>query len=312
MLNLTHIYNDTIEVGYKDQQLFHYVYIPDMPQLEAPKPYFHPMHTLAGDLITNYRPYDHIWHKGLMMTMAHLSDVNPTGEDTKANFWGGGSYVHGTGYVQLPNNGSMTHQGWDQVTCDGASVQMDERLTWLTYDGDAWIDEERQMGVHVDEAAGYWQLDYRTKLTNIHSLDVVFGSPTTAGRPNAGYGGLFWRGPRSFLNGIVLTGGGPNGDMAGPDVMGTSAAWLSYTGRHDGTANTSTMIFIDHPSNPRYPTKWFLRTDPFACASFAFSFDEELTLSPTDALDFRYRIIIANGGLERTDIEPLAQAFQGA
>ena len=46
--------------------------------------------------------------------------------------------------------------------------------------------------------------------------------------------------------------------------MGQPASWLAYTGKHDGVTaaqvtNDSTLIFVDHPDNLRYPNKWFVR-----------------------------------------------------
>ena len=43
----------------------------------------------------------------------------------------------------------------------------------------------------------------------------------------------------------------------------------------------------------RYPTRWFVRSTPYACAGFAF--DQELALPPGEALDLRYRVVIAEG-----------------
>ena len=45
----------SLELKWEDVTLFRYIYDPDMPQAESPKPFFHPVNTLAGDLITNYR-----------------------------------------------------------------------------------------------------------------------------------------------------------------------------------------------------------------------------------------------------------------
>ena len=108
-LHLTHDYHDALEVRRGDTTLFRYVYQPDMAQNESPKPYFHPVHDLAGNLVTIFRPYDHVWHKGIAMTIAHLEDQN---------FWGGSSYRHGQGYIPLPNNGSQRHDAWDAIDYD--------------------------------------------------------------------------------------------------------------------------------------------------------------------------------------------------
>ncbi len=299
-LHLTHTYNDALALAYDGQLLFRYIYRPDTPQRESPRPYFHPVHSLAGNLVTIFRPHDHIWHKGISLTIAHLNDQN---------FWGGNSYRHGQGYIQLPNNGSQRHETWDTIACDGQAFTATERLSWITQAGEHWIDEVRTIALgDLDPAQRYWALDFHTQLTNVWSADLRIGSPTTHGRPMAGYGGLFWRGPRSFLHGDVLAGD----DLSGPEVMGQRAPWLAFTGLHDSSAEPSTLLFLDHPANLRYPTQWFVRTEPYACVSFAFMFDEEYVLPPGDMLDLRYRIVIAHGRWDRPQIEPLAQAWQGA
>ena len=64
----------------------------------------------------------------------------------------------------------------------------------ITQAGEEWIAEERTISVFdVDVTAGSWALEYGMALTNISGEALHIGSPTTAGRPNAGYGGLFWR-----------------------------------------------------------------------------------------------------------------------
>jgi hypothetical protein len=299
-LKLKHKFHESLDLSYDDQPLFRYVYQPDMPENESRKPYFHPVHTLGGNEVTCYRPHDHVWHKGIQLTMAHLSGQN---------FWGGNSYVHGEGYVQLPNNGGMYHDGWDVMTCDDQVASFCERLTWRTQAGEEWMGEVRRIDVTVpDPNSGVWFLDMAFELTNIRGEALVFGSPTTEGRPMAGYGGLFWRGPRSFRDGSILA----SDDQAGPDVMGKPASWLAYTGKHDGTGDSSTLIFVDHPDNLRHPNKWFVRDTPFACASFAFMFDEEYILPPGETLSLRYRIAIADDERKRSEIEALADAWQSS
>ena len=291
ILKLVHTVDEEIALSYGHQLLFRYVYRPEMPANESRKPYFHPVHTLAGNKVTCYRPHDHVWHKGIQMTMAHLSGQN---------FWGGHSYVRDEGYVQLPNNGCMHHDRWDTIRCDDQTASCQERLTWITEAGESWIAEKRQIDVSVPDAIdAVWYLDITLDLTNIREEPLVFGSPTTEGRPMAGYGGLFWRGPRSFRDGQILA----SDDRDGSEMMGQPGAWLAYAGRHDGTGDSSTMIFLDHPTNLRYPNKWFVRETPFACASFAFMFDEEYVLAPQETLSLRYRIVIADGVHTRPQIE---------
>ena len=290
-LELLHTLHEHVDVRYGETTLFRYVYQPHTNPVESPRPYLHPVHTLAGNLVTIFRPHDHPWHHGISMTSAHLSDQN---------FWGGATYVRDQGYVQLDNNGRIEHLAWNEMQCEDDHALMSESLRWVTYSGEAWLAEQRQIAVsEVNPQAGYWVLAWTTRLTNLSSQTLLFGSPTTAGRPLAGYGGLFWRGPRSFTGGQIMAAGG----LAGAEVMGQRAAWLAYIGAHDGSGDKSTLLFIDDPANPRYPTQWFVRDDPYGCASFAFSFDEELPLAPGAELALHYRIVIADGDWERQKTE---------
>src|SRR5215469_4572387 len=103
---LIHSLHDALELRYQGQTLFRYVYEPGTAPVESPKPYFHPLKTLAGNEVTVFRPHDHLWHTGLSLTAPNLS---------KQNFWGGPTYVRDTGYIQLDNNGSIQHTDWQEI-----------------------------------------------------------------------------------------------------------------------------------------------------------------------------------------------------
>ncbi|AWW40764.1 MULTISPECIES: PmoA family protein [Streptomyces] len=296
-LRIVHAHGDRITVTETATgiDLFSYVYRPESAW-EAPKPYLHPVRTLAGAVVTDYRPNDHRWHKGLQMTASHLCGQN---------LWGGNTYVHGEGYLALPERvGSMAHEGFDGIASDGSRAVIAERLTWRPYSGERWADEVRRIEVHdADPAAGSWALTWRSAVTNRRDEPLLFGSPTTAGREMAGYTGLFWRGPRSFRGGRVL---GPDG--AGPSLMGEQAAWLAYSGEHDGLDGHATLVFAHAPENDHtgaggtHPAHWFVRNEPFAAVAPSWAFHDELELAPGATLTRRYRVVVADGALEREEI----------
>src|SRR5215470_14460509 len=202
-----------LAVAHGGSELFRYVYRPGEPQLESPRPYFHPVTTLGGDVVTIYRPHDHVWHKGIALSLPHV------GPD---NFWGGPTFRDG-GYVQLPNDGAMRHDGFDQAAVTAGDVaRIDERLTWVTQAGEAVIGERRRIAAAAWPGEQAWGIAFETTLANISPAPVVFASPTTEGRPDAGYGGLFWRGPRSFTGGRVILPDAAGGD----ELMGRRAPWL--------------------------------------------------------------------------------------
>lgn len=300
-IHLDHHHDDAIDYWYDGVQLFRYTYRPQTPQLESPRPFFHPLRTLSGRILTSYRPTDHRWHHGLSMTFAHLSHEN---------FWGGPTYIRDRGYVQLDNNGAQIHRGWTDIRLDDGKPRMQEALAWITQEGQKWLEEARTIAVtRVDPTQGYWMLSFETQLTNVSGKTLDFGSPTTNGRPAASYGGLFWRGPRCFSGAReasgtrVLLADGIEGEQ---NVMGRRSPWLAYAGRHDGYDETSTLIFVDDPSDPRYPTQWFARSGPSVMVCFALTFDREYLLQDGETLALTHHIAFADGAWEVEPIEALS------
>ncbi|MER6828068.1 PmoA family protein [Streptosporangium sp. NPDC000563] len=274
-------------------ELLGYTFGSDAAPSECPAPYFHPLRTLGGQVVSGHRPHDHRWHKGLAMTLSHLSGQN---------FWGGPTFEGGPGhgYVQRDNVGTLRHEGFDALECDGRELTFTERVTWLTARGERWITELRTVRVHgVDLANRSWILEFGTELTNVRGQELRIGSPTTAGRPNAGYTGLFWRGPRDMTWGGILA----EGDLEGEEVMGRRAGWLAYGSPHDEVDAASTLIFEQHPDNADAPTHWFVRNQPFPAVAPSLAFHEELVLPDGDTLARRYRIVVADGLWGRDTVE---------
>jgi hypothetical protein len=288
---------DTAAAAWWDStELFRYTYLPSDPQLESPRPYFHPVRTLGGDLVSLYRPHDHVWHKGIALS---LPNVGPE------NFWGGPTFRQGS-YVQTDNDGRMRHEGFDLAVGKDDVVRLDERLSWVTEAGQTVITEWRRIGAAAWPADDAWSLAFETTISNVSGADIVIGSPTTEGRPNAGYGGLFWRGPRSFTGGTVLTPDGTGGD----ELMGARGPWMAFTGRHDEHGRSSTLVFRDAPGNFSYPSQWFVRSTPYACLCPAPFFDAEYTLATGAALTLRYDIAVADGALDSAACGRLAGRAQ--
>jgi hypothetical protein len=121
------------------RQLFEYSYRPALDPSECPAPFFYPLRTLGGGVVASHRPNDHRWHKGLAMTISHLSGQN---------FWGGGTYVHGTeghGYVNLPIVGSLVNREFESFDADTGAFT--EHVDWVSADREHWIAERRKIAV---------------------------------------------------------------------------------------------------------------------------------------------------------------------
>jgi hypothetical protein len=292
--HIDHAVGTSVRVSFEGSDLFTYVYAPDTLPIESPKPYLHPIHTLDGRLISLFRPHDHVWHKGIAWSLADVGDDN---------FWGGPTYVRDRGYVQLDNNGRVDHDTLIRLERSDDGVDMAHRLRWIAQDDRQVFAESRSLAVRLVGDADGWALVFDTAMTNTSDAAIAMGSPTTRGRENAGYGGLTWRGPRSFDNGIIHT---PAGSSRGEEARGTHHEWLGFSGRHDGTARWSTIVMVDSAQNPRHPTAWFVRNEAYAMLGTAPFFNEELVVAPGETLRFRYAVVIADGHDDHADVTRLA------
>ena len=224
---------DRVRIVADEAVLAEYVHRPTDVQLESPRPYLSPIRTLGGELVSLFRPHDHVWHKGIAWSLPVVGDEN---------FWGGPTFVSGQGYVQLPNNGTQRHRSFEQPAdaAGPAPARIVESLDWVTEAGETLFEERRTLAARIlDDDA--WLLGFETRMANVSGRAIPIGSPTTRGRENAGYGGLFWRGPRSFTGGTVLAPGVAGGD----ELRGIRAPWMGFSGRHDGSGGASTVVMVD-------------------------------------------------------------------
>jgi hypothetical protein len=280
-----------------DTDVARYVYRPDTPAEESPKPYLHPLRTLSGAPLSVYRPWDHRWHKGLQMTFSHLSGDN---------FWGGPSFERGQGYVWRRNHGSQLHRTFESRDTRGPEVGVRQRLDWIAASGARWLDETRTLRFHsADAARGIWALDFGTDLVNVRTEPLVFGSPTTNGRENAGYTGLFWRGPRAWTGGELIAAGGQGGE----ELMGARAPWAAFAGEHDEIDGGGTVLACAGTSSADVPLTWFARSGQFAALNPSPAFADEITLDPGGTLRLRHRFVFVDERLDRAALEPLAAEF---
>ncbi|MGY0061655.1 DUF6807 domain-containing protein [Streptomyces sp. LZ34] len=313
-ITVTHTHGESVTVASGGVELLAYVYKPDADPFESLKPYTHPLRTLAGNVVSGYRPNDHRWHKGLQMTASHLSEQN---------FWGGNSYLGPEqGYRRVEERvGSMRHDGFEEFTVTADRLRFAEKLTWVAHPseqhsgGEEWAEELRTVEVHsVEPAEGTWAIDWSIRLTNIRGEELRFGSPTTAGREMAGYTGLNWRGPRDFTGGDVFGPGGRGGEgeTGASDLMGTPATeapWVAITAEHDDVDGHSTLLFSHAPENLSqdggaiHASHWFVRSEPIPSVAFSWAFFEEFALAPGESFAYRYRVVVADGAWDRDRAE---------
>ncbi len=245
-------------------ELARYVMEP-APPFESPRPYWHPIRSRAGVVVSESRPPDHSWHWGLSIAVSNIyvDDLHK-----EVNLWGGVTWVPRHGYEQLANNGSQRHDGWESVS----ERQAVQRLSWCTAEREVFLAEKRTVGASVTDDADGWQLETTSTWTNVTGRQIRFGSPTTAGRPNAGYGGFFLRGSAALLGAQIALDGRR---LTAADAQGRAGSTMVLTGARAPVA----VAVSASPSNPVTPTCWFVRTDPVAMLCAAPFFHSEWALS---------------------------------
>ncbi|WP_431882374.1 PmoA family protein [Micromonospora gifhornensis] len=271
-----------------------YVLAPDLDATHGPRPYLHPVRTLAGTRVTDALPADHVWHLGASLA---VQDVNGT------NLWGGRTYVRDLGYTWRADHGRIVHAGWNHRSTD----RLDHLLHWCDPTGAVLLTERRTLAAaavpeQADAAGrdrdgaprpaaargGAWRLDVDSVLTAPADRDVVLGSPATNGRPGgAGYGGFFWR---------AVAGEPPEvftATRAGEEtVNGCADPWLAMTGRSpEGGAYT--LVFSGLGPGDR----WFVRTTMYPGVCVAFAFARTATIPAGTSRRNHYRVVVADGTL---------------
>lgn len=249
--------------------LLRYVYVPTTPANESPRPYAHPVNTLAGDTLTNFRPNDHPWHHALSFTLNQVSG---------ANFWGGPTCRRDEGYKWRDDHGAQHHVAWTELAAEGATAVLSHALAWR-HRFETLIHEERTLQFAVDPAASAWTLRWRSRLLNASGRALTLGNPHShGGMVGSHYNGLQFRGARELLDDHldptikVAAEGGLEGIAA---VHGASARWMEWHGQLDGTLRRVCIRF----ENNAGPLPWFVRRN-YPLAAFPLQAETDLVLAP--------------------------------
>lgn len=236
----------------------------------SPRPYLHPVTTLAGTVVTDALPLDHVWHLGAGVA---LQDVNGV------NFWGGRTYRREAGeYVWRADHGRIELR---RAADDGQART--EQLSWLAPDGTELLNETRVLRA---AAAGpdAWQLSLSFTLT-AGSAAASLGSPGSNGREAGGYGGFFWRLPATENTSLRTP--FASGEEA---VHGSVAPWLAWSG--DFAGKPATLVFT---APPEANDPWFVRHAGYPGVGSSLAWDTAVELAAGASLTRSFTVTIADG-----------------
>ena len=249
----------------------------------APKPFLHPVTTPGGVVMTLIEPEDHLWHRGLWFTFKFVDGDN---------FWEERDAFGSQRVASVPR---VSHP-------DPITTAIDLDLDWVASGATGPIlSEQRRFTIRVVDDATRIDLETTLRATTDVTLDRT--PYTTWG----GYGGVAFRAtahwqPSQRTIGDRVTDRFLLGETA-PwcDVSGPITA-LALAGRSpgeepgDATIDLSAGVAIlDHPGNPRHPTPWYTGSGAGNFLNAALLFHEPMTISASEGLSLRYRVLVHDG-----------------
>jgi type 1 glutamine amidotransferase len=243
-------------------------------------PYFHPLRTTDGRLLTWDRPPDHVWHHGLWFSWKFINAVNyweidaKTGQPAGKTSW---SNVR----IQAGNDFRA------RIDVDIAYRPAGEVIPVLT--------EKRMIAITPPDREGAYAIDWTCVFTA--AADVVLDRTPLPGEPGGqswgGYAGLSLRLAEGLTERQAMTSDGPVATWAEDRYRGRHTA-LDYSGLVEG--RPAGIAILDHPANPRSPSPWYvIRSAEMSFFTPAVLCFEPLTLRAGEALVLRYRVLVHPG-----------------
>ncbi|MFE4576934.1 DUF6807 domain-containing protein [Streptomyces chartreusis] len=272
---------DTAVLRVAGRPVGRYVTRPELPARLAPRPYLHPVTTLAGTAVTELSPADHVHHLGVGVAVPDVEG---------SNFWGGRTFVRDRGPTELDNHGAQRHTAFQLRDPDGFV----EELRWVAAGVELLRERRTVAATELTRAA--WALDFTFSLTNVTSEPLSIGSPATNGRPGAAYGGFFWRARKEAQAPEVFT-----VDREGEsEIHGTVAPWVALVG------STWSLIFAGATERTRRDP-WFVRAEEYPGVGSSLAVDERLPIPPGETAVRRIVTVVADGRISRLEAASLVR-----
>lgn len=225
---------------------------------DAPRPFFFPFHGPDGGLLTR------MGHPGAENHDHHLS------------IWFAHHDVDGLSFWQDESGCTIRQRFWMVQESGNDEGLLAVRLEWLDPAGAA-IMEQDMVAALRPLGDGEHALEIQSTFRPAAGRDAV-----TLGQTNFGFLAVRVAASLSafFGDGTLTNSEGLTGE---PAIFGTPAAWVDYSGSvavgrgDERRAASAGITYFDHPANPRFPSRWHVRSDGWMGASFCFDAPYDVT-----------------------------------
>jgi len=250
------------------------------------KPYFHPLSTIDGSVLTGLRPEDHPWHRAVWFSWKYINGLNYWEEDRETG--------KSEGITELKSVKYKLNKLF------GAEFNLE--LTYHPPTGSDLLKEERSVQLSSPVADGSYFMDWESTFTALADEVVLDRTPLPDEPDGKSWGG--YAGFSARLNNQLWDVKTINDSGETENIHGKSSRWVTYEVKNLKSEPVSMTIF-DHPSNPNHANKWFISNDPstpFYYFSPAVVFDQKMILKKGEKLHLRYRLLVTSGEINETNI----------
>ncbi len=245
------------------------------------KPYFHPVASLDGAVLTEYRPADHPWHYGLWFSWKYINGVN---------FWEENRKTHKSqGQLHWGNVKVVTHPDY--------SAEITMILNYSLKKGaKPVLKEKRSINVSAPDSKGAYSMDWSSTFTACSDSDVKFDrTEVTKTRAWGGYAGLSIRLNHKGDKWQTITEKGPVTKWKS-NRFRCKGRFMDYSGSFQG--HIAGVAILDNPANLNFPTPWYAirgKKPPMIFFTPAVICYKPYTLKAGESFTLRYRVIIHSG-----------------
>ncbi len=272
--------DEGLSLSERDRPVFVYRHkeqlAPGVPEKYRRSTYIHPLFDPRGNVITDDFPKDHVHHRGLSWTWAHVG-------------------IGGEVYDLWACEGvRQVFEKWIAQETGPVCATIGVKNAW-------WTAQEKIMDewvwIRTFPADEYGRaIDALLTLKALEPIDL-------SGRKEKGYSGFGLRyGPRQTT--IITT---PQGKEASDSDL-KPLAWADETGNFGGsTTGLSGAAIFQHAGNPRFPAGWCLRYYGFIGVSWPGV--EIIHLEPGKILTLRFRVWVHDGDAQAGKVQEAYDLF---
>ena len=277
-------------------------------------PYFHPLATMEGAVLTDLRPGDHLWHRGLRFAWKKINGLE-------------GYWTWPDGQERWPDK-EMGHSDVTAVRVtanDDFSARFELEMSYHPPGQPADVTEKRVIEVSAPDRDGNYRIDWRGVFTGGARGAVLDRTPILGeeeGKWFGGYAGLQVRvaSHDAFSAWTISSSEGASFASEAKEISaesraaleplhGKPARWVDLTlAMADGKSGGVTLL--DHPGNLRHPCPWHIAAMPHEFHT-APLFQGPHTLEAGKELLLRYRVLVHSGPLPKTFVAGQWEEFAG-